>query len=293
MWRDEFSAHLAEQGRSPRTIEAYGRMMSQYADWFEAARAMAFEPRLFVSPDLREYRTVRTQIDSAATWNLRLAAFKAFAIFAALKGWIHMDLLLGVLPRKLAEAAPKALNAQEYRALRSELDVQINGARTEDQRTRKIRDRAILSLMTYAFLRSGEVVALDVDDIDLRPKSGDVRIRHGKGDKEASVPLSSEVRLALSSWMAVHPGSDSLFPGKGTGRISQREVQRLTKSIGAKCSIDLWPHRLRHTGLHKLIHDAHVDLATAQRLARHVRGETTLRYATATDEQMRLAVESL
>lgn len=293
MWSDEFRGHLVEQGRSPKTIEAYQRMMRQYAEWFEETRRRAFEPGQFVAPDMREYRTMRIEIDQAATWNLRLAAFKAFAMFAMLQGWIHTDPLQGVLPRKQDLPAPKALNAQEFRDLRCELDVQINGSKTDYGRRRGIRDRAIMALMAYAMLRSGEVVALNLDNITLGEKSGEVRILHGKGDKQAKVKLGHEVRMALSEWVAVHPGGESLFPGKGTERISQREVQRLAKSIGKKCSINLWPHRLRHTGVHRLIHEKHVALATVQKLARHVRGETTLRYAVATDEQLSLAIENL
>jgi len=292
-WSREFQLHLIEQGRSPRTVDAYLRMIQQYAAWYEAARGKPFEPGQFVAPDLREYRTARTQTDGAATWNLRLAAFRAFASFATFKGWIYTDPLLGVLPMEQQVPAPKALSPQEFRDLRSELDIQINGARTDFGRRLCVRDRAILALMAYGLLRSGEVVRLDVGDVVLREKSGDVRIRHGKGDKEAVVPLGREARLALAAWLAVHPGGESLFPGKGTDRISQRELQRLAKAIGAKCSIELWPHRLRHTGIHRLYHELGVPIATVQKLARHVRAETTLRYAMATDEQMRLAAEAL
>jgi site-specific recombinase XerD len=292
-WSDEFVEHLIEQGRSRNTIQAYVRMIKQYAEWFEAARSKPFEPCLFVAPDVREYRTLRQDKDSANTWNLRLASFKAFAIFAAFKGWIHTDPLQGVRPRELQAPAPKALAAHEMRDVRAELDVQINGARTEFKRDLNVRDRAIVALMAYAFLRSGEVAALDVDDVSLRDKSGDVKIRHGKGDKEATVPLGREARLALGAWLEIGPGRGSLFPGKGSERISQREIQRLVKALGVKCGLDLWPHRFRHTGLSSLHHEHGVPLATVQRLARHVRAETTLRYATASDGQMRAAVEAL
>lgn len=292
-WDQDFQQHLVEQGRSPRTIEAYLRMMRHYAAWYELARGKAFEPAQFVAPDLREYRTVRTQSDGAATWNLRLAAFRAFTSFATFKAWIHTDPLMGVLPMEQQVPAPKALTGQEFRDLRSELDVQINGASTDFGRFLRVRDRAIVALMAYSLLRSGEIVRLDVADVSIREKSGDVRIRHGKGDKEAVVPLGREARLAVSEWLAVHPGGQSLFPGKGTDRISQRELQRLARAIGLKCSIELWPHRLRHTGIHRLIHERGEPVATVQKLARHARAETTLRYAVATDEQMRLAAECL
>jgi site-specific recombinase XerD len=292
-WQSDFSIHLVEQGRSPKTIEAYSRMIVQYAQWFKELRGKPFEPSMFVAPDLREYRTVRTQQEKAATWNLRLAALKAFAMFAALKGWVHTDPLLGVLSMQQQVPAPKALNTQEFRELRSEMDVQINGAKTQFKRSMNIRDRAIIALMAYGLLRSGEIVPLNTIDIILHEKSGEVHIRHGKGDKEAIVPLGKEVRLALADWMTVHPGTDALFPGKGTQRISQREVQRLAKTIGMKCQIDLWPHRLRHTGITRLIYEKGIALPIVQKIARHARGETTMRYCGPTNDQIQLAVENL
>lgn len=292
-WQSDFKLYLIEQGRSARTIEAYGRMLDQYSIWFEQLRGKPFEPSMFVAPDLREYRTLKVQTEKAATWNLRLAAFKAFAMFAALNGWIHTNPLQGVLSREQDIPAPKALNAQEFRDLRSEMDVQINGARTECMRSQNIRNRAIIALMAYGLLRSGEIVALNKNDIILNERSGDVHIHHGKGDKEAIVPLGREVRLALAEWIAVHPGTESLFPGKGSERISQREVQRLAKTIGNKIEIDLWPHRLRHTGITRLIYEKGIALPIVQKIARHARGETTLRYAGPTNEQLRLAAETL
>jgi integrase/recombinase XerC len=296
IWALDFKQYLIEQDRGENTVKAYCRDLELYARWFEQANHQVFEPSLLNAPDLREYRRhlLEDQQVTASTWNRHRASLKIFALWSALNGHLQGDPLSGVNPAAIEEPLPKALSPEEFRRLRRQLDIIVNGARTDQWGRQAIRDRAALALMLYCGLRSGEVVKLNVSDLLLKDKSGEVRIRQGKGRKDAMVKVNNEARTALREWLAVHPGTDSLFPGKSTNRISQRQVERRVKAIGQLAGLDeMWPHRARHWMITRGLNELHIPLPIMQKMARHKRGETTMRYATATDAQVADAVERL
>ena len=66
---------------------------------------------------------------------------------------------------------------------------------------RLIRDKAIAFLMLYAGPRVEEVERLNLEDVELRPKSGVLHIRQGKGFKERDVPLPKPARDPLEAWL--------------------------------------------------------------------------------------------
>ena len=289
-WIDDFAKHLIEEDRGDNTVKAYCRDLELYARWFEQANNQAFEPSLFCAPDLREYRRylLDDQKMKGATWNRRRASFKAFSMWAIFNGHIHTDPLHGVNAVKNTKRVPLALGEAEYRALRREMDHMINSARTPKKKQQAIRDRAALAFGLYAGIRSGEVVKLEISDLLLRDKSGEMRIRQGKGRTDAELDIPNELRHALSAWMEIHPGTAKLFP------ITQRELQRRAKAIGKAAGIDkMWFHRTRHTMISRMLNVLEVPLPIVQGAARHVRGETTMLYATATRTQVLDALNRL
>lgn len=295
-WLNDFHTHLVNQDRSENTVSAYCRDVTLFAEWFQAMNHQPFEPKLLNAPDLREYRRflLDEQHISGATWNRRRASIKVFAIWAGTMGWLYGDPMLGVNPVHIEDPLPKALSPEEFRKLRRQMDIEVNTARTDPWRRQAIRDRAALSLMLYCLLRSGEVVKLDVQDLLLREKSGEVRIRQGKGRKDAVVKIGSEARSALKEWLAIHPGTASLFPGKASERISRRQIERRVKEIGLAAGLDdMWPHRARHWGITRGLNELGVPLAIMQKMARHKRGDTTMRYAVATESQLSEVAERL
>lgn len=291
-----FSSHLEAQDRSNNTIEAYTRDIALYATWFEEQNHQAFQPSFLCAPDLREYRRYlfeEQQLDGDS-WNRKRASFKAFAVFCAQQGWIHGDPLIGVNRVPPKEQPPKALTHNEWLAVRRLLDHHVNSPRTERKRNDAIRDRAMLSLGYYCLLRSSEVVKLDVSDLLLKEKSGEIRIRQAKGRKDATVKTGLEVRTALNAWLSVHPGTISLFPSERSDRISQRRVEEIANQIGVEaCIPDLWFHRFRHTAISHGLNEMEIPLPIMQGLARHKDGRTTMRYAKATDQQLADAAERL
>ena len=72
---------------------------------------------------------------------------------------------------------------------------------------KSLRDRAIMSLMINAGLRSIEVVRLDVGDLEKRKGQWFIRV-HGKarGGKVDSVPLSGALKKIIDDYLSVRAG---------------------------------------------------------------------------------------
>jgi len=61
------------------------------------------------------------------------------------------------------------------------------------------RDEAIVRLMTETGMRAGEVIAIEVADVDL--KTGSATVRRGKGGKGRTVPFGPRTGRAMDRYI--------------------------------------------------------------------------------------------
>ena len=134
-----------------------------------------------------------------------------------------------------------------------------------------LRNAAVLELAYSCGLRSAEVVALDLGDLDLDRERVLVR---GKGGKERLVPLGEEAAWRVGLWLrdgrpAVARGaSDALFLSVRGRRLDTSVLRRLLRN----------PHRLRHAYATHLL-EGGADLRTIQELLGHASLSTTQIYS--------------
>jgi integrase len=81
----------------------------------------------------------------------------------------------------------------------------------ESKRGRAKRDYGLLQLLLQTSLRVGELTSLKLGDVQIRDRSGEVRVREGKGKKEREVPLNASAQP--------HRGQNRRNPGPS--RVSQ------------------------------------------------------------------------
>ena len=146
------------------------------------------------------------------------------------------------------------------------------------------RDRAVLELLYAAGLRVGELVALDLGDVQLDERL--LRVR-GKGRKERLVPFGRQARLALTEYLPVRAGwrrdrpaaHDALFVNRRGGRLSDRSVRRILDAAVSRTADlhHLHPHALRHAFATHLL-EAGMDLRVIQELLGHSSLSTTQVY---------------
>lgn len=178
---------------------------------------------------------------SAATINLRLAALRKVVETARFLGWIPWGLEV------------KNVRSEPYRDTRGpgvrvvQLLVDELGDSPKDH-----RDRAIIRLLYDLSLRRAEVVALDVEDVDLRRDSISV-LRKGTTQKKP-YELAPQTAKAIADWLEVRgtePGPLFLNfdrVGKG-GRLTGTSIYRNLEKLGARIGVKVSPHGLRHTGI--------------------------------------------
>ena len=156
------------------------------------------------------------------------------------------------------------------------------------------RDRAILEMFYASGLRLSELVALDVEDVNVSTRM--VRVM-GKGRKERLVPCHQRAADAVLAWLkdravlAAHADSastprgrramrdDPLFVNYRGTRLTPRSVHRLVTRYVALCTTryGISPHALRHSFATHLL-ERGADLRAIQELLGHVELTTTQRY---------------
>ena len=146
-----------------------------------------------------------------------------------------------------------------------------------------LRNRAALELLYATGIRVGELVGLDVDDVDL---SSNVLRVVGKGDKERRVPFGLPARAAVGEWMErgrprlVVPGSGpALLLGRRGRRADQRQIRSVVHELlrHVPDAPDLGPHGLRHSAATHLL-EGGADLRMVQELLGHASLATTQIY---------------
>ena len=153
----------------------------------------------------------------------------------------------------------------------------------------------MLELLYATGIRVGELVGLDLDDLD---RDRDLVRVLGKGRKERSVPFGRPARRALDAWLTSGPArrcwptgpAPALFLGARGGRIDQRAVRtmvhrRIADVPGAP---DIGPHGLRHTAATHLL-EGGADLRSVQELLGHASLATTQLYTHVTTDRLRAA----
>ncbi len=217
----------------------------------------------------------------------RAAAARTFTAWAHRTGVLAEDpgLLLG--SPKPHRTLPGVLRQDEAGRL-----LRVAAVASDDGSPAGSRDRAVLELLYATGVRVGELVALDVDDIDQGRRL--VRVL-GKGRKERSVPFGVPAAQALNDYLRTARGTlctdrsgPALFLGVRGGRLDQRTVRRLVHARLADVpdAPDLAPHGLRHSVATHLL-EGGADLRTVQELLGHASMATTQIYTHVSAERLR------
>jgi site-specific recombinase XerD len=160
-----------------------------------------------------------------------------------------------------------------------------------------IRDRAMMLTMMYAGPRVSELIGLDVSDVTIKERSGNIIIRDGKGGKPRVVDIPRQVREAIADWLDVRrefpAADDALFISlkRGYSRITQRTVQLMLEEASKRSGVEVTPHILRHTYAYMLMKNG-THPKTAAALMGHSL-EMALRYGSSKEEDKRKAVDGL
>jgi len=282
---DSFIDHLRlNRNASAHTVAAYESDLSQFVS-FAKHRSSARRQMIPTDISLELIRAFLAELhrqgQARASVARKVSALRTFVRYLRREGWLdHDPAALAVLPRR-AHTIPAHLSIDEVSRL-----LDVPDASTPLGR----RDRAILELFYASGLRLGELVGVDLEDIDVRGRM--VRVM-GKGRKERLVPFTGSCATAVLAWLddrrVIRRGkqgagghadrSEPLFVNARGARLTGRSVQRIVARHVRTCStrLDISPHALRHTFATHLLQNG-ADLRAIQELLGHVRLSTTQRY---------------
>lgn len=308
---NDYLSYLADRNYSPRTVRAYAFDLLAFCRWLAvvevAVEAVTTDVLLRYLTACREatvpgrpagnvysIRDGRNAGYAPTTINRRLAAISGLFAFRSMRDPTAANPMpkgregrgstrgerSGLLGHLARPKARSALRVREPRRLPRGLDVAETRALLASLRT--WRDRAIAGLMLYSGLRSAEVLALGVRDVDVGRRW--VRVV-GKGDKERRVPLDPDVAGVIQAYLlAERPETSStmLFVvAKGPHRgqpltpAGLRTVFRYHRGRSGVAAGH--PHALRHT-FGTALAEAGVDLAVMQALLGHDHVDSTAAY---------------
>lgn len=299
-----FEQWMLEHDLSDRTIRLYKIGLKNFREWFERKTGDGLDPAMITLLDVRAYRIFlyNDQRMKAQSVNSYLAAVRSFCRWAMDKGLIMGDPSSGIKGIDIQKRPPRWLpKTEQYALLRVALqEVQLGDLRAKGDKSAPgyiwpRRDRAILVLMLNTGLRLFEVTALDLDDVVIRPRSGELTVRLGKGGKMREVDLNKDARAALSEWMEVRPASESkamFISQKGKGRMTARAIARRIEEIGVKAQVKVTPHMLRHSMAKNMV-DEGVSLDQVKDTLGHSNLNTTTLYTQPSRSDSKAAMEKI
>jgi integrase/recombinase XerC len=156
----------------------------------------------------------------------------------------------------------------------------------------RLRNALVVELLYASGVRVGELVGLDIDDVDRARRL--VRVL-GKGRKERSVPFGAPAAAALDDWLtsgrpvlATPASGPALLIGVRGGRLDPREARRVVHAaVAAVPGVpDIGPHGLRHSAATHVL-EGGADLRSVQELLGHASLATTQVYTHVTVERLR------
>jgi len=287
---DDFERYLSSERRlAERTVVTYGRDLRALADYVREQGLTPDAGRLDVFV-LRGFLAGLFGPNKPPTLARKIAAIRSFYRFLQRRGLIKHNPAAGLASPKMRRTLPRFLTVEVATQVVAApaLDVSRSAALAA-------RDVAILEVLYGAGVRVGELVGLDLDDVDLG--AGRARVL-GKGSKERNVPIGSAASRAIGAYLKLrggfrHPKTGAqeqaaLFLGLRGTRLSERQVQNLVRRYGALAAGrgDLHPHALRHSCATHLL-DAGADLRGIQEMLGHASLSTTQRYTHVTVDRLR------
>ncbi len=269
-----------EKKASANTVSSYLRDMRQFQ---AAMEERDVDLREVSAQDVERYAASLTRRGkSAATVTRSIASIKSFYNAMLALGLVTENPAKGVAPAKVERKLPQILTGKEVELFLEQPDcTELKG----------FRDRAMLELLYATGIRVSELIALDVDDLNL---PAGVLHCASKG-RERVIPLYQTAIRALNEYLSQvrpqlveSPQETALFVNMNGERMSRQGFWKLIKYYQEKAGIekDITPHTLRHSfAAHLLANGA--DLRSIQEMLGHADISSTQIYSRLLNQKLK------
>jgi len=279
-----------EKNYSNYTIISYRNDLIQFYNYLKLYRMLKDDKIDDVDRnDMRKYIVYLNKSDySARSISRKISTIRSFFKFCLREGIIKVNPTIHLITPKIEKKLPYFLYVQEVNKLiETPLKNTILG----------IRDRAILELLYGTGIRVGELVNINICNIDLDEKT---ILVFGKGSKERILPLSNPTIKAMQEYLTsrnifkknrfVNKNDlEALFLNRLGGRLTTRSIRRIIIKYMKMADLNkkISPHVLRHSFATHLLGGG-ADLRSVQELLGHKSLSTTQIYTHITKERLKI-----
>ncbi len=280
---EQFLTHITiERGMTPNTTAAYRTDLEQFVAFLNDQGLISWagvthDHMLSFLLFLRERRYANSTVAR------RTAAVKSFFAYLVTNGTVAADPTEQIDSPKVDRFLPRAISPHQVDEL---LELPLRTSSPEG-----LRDKAMLELLYATGMRVSELVALNLNDIDM--ENATVRCT-GKGGRERVLPLNMTAHTALEEYFDIarnqlarssEQKTDALFLNHRGKRLTRQGFWLILKGYAEEVGLDeLTPHMLRHSfAAHMLSNGA--DLREVQGLLGHASLSTTQIYTHLSEQQ--------
>lgn len=249
------------EGCSERTIDYYSKTINHMISTLEGS------VRKVTTEDMREYLADYQKINNCSNVTIDNVRRNISSFFS----WLEEEDYILKSPMKRIH---KIKTKKAVKTIISDEGIE----KLRDHCT-ECRDLAIIDLLYSTGMRVGELVNLNIEDIDLERRECVV---YGKGDKERRVYFDAKAKVHLKDYIDSRTDTnEALFVTLNApySRLKISGVEIRIRELGKSVELDrIHPHKFRRTMATRAI-DKGMPIEQVQKILGHSQIDTTMQYA--------------
>lgn len=251
-----YAGYLHGKRLSTSTVNTYRHFILRFLSF---ARAIA--PGLWNQALIERFmeQVMAKEAYSISSHRQCVSALKHFTAYCQLEAFDASDF---VRPKK-TRILPIVLSKEEVIDL-----IQV---------TKNLKHRAIIGLLYSGGLRIGELLRLQLRDLDF--DRSQIHIKRSKGRKDRTVMMGEVIKPLLVNYLTTYRPEHFFVEGQRGQEYSGSSVRNFLKKACKAARIDkaVTPHTLRHSYATHMLENG-VDVRYIQELLGHSKPETTMIY---------------
>lgn len=251
---DRYIMHLSKptkhkRSTSPETIRATRSDLLGFVRWWEKEKEISFDPALVLDTDLLEWHDERYDDGEgvkATTLNRARSSLLGFFNWAREQGLVSHNPATALPLLDRGDIDPRSTPPEG-------VDWLIRVASAQEDSTTRLRDLALLTLLSDCGLRSQEAANVQLRDLDLDGET--LLVRKGKRNKPRRVPLADVAVRRLRDYLRVRCPDWPLEAGHEREQEPLLIARQVTK-LGQP-----WQPGMKTVTMRKVLHELGRDAA--------------------------------
>lgn len=280
------NALKTERNLAEKSMKAYYSDLSNFLHWLQENQIDKID---ISSISLYIHWLQNTKQMKDTSIKRKYVTLKSFFTYLVSKEIIDISPFKDIrISFKTSKKLPRTLSSHEIiKLLKSPIE-ELKDIQTEFRKIICIRNTAIIELLYCVGIRIGELINIELKDINLEEQT---LLIHGKGRKDRILYISStDVINILKSWItdreSLNPKCEALFINKYGDKLSIYSIEDIYEKYRKLAGLDTksTPHYLRHTFATQLLNNG-ADIRAVQEILGHSSITTTQIYTEVSTER--------